>query len=52
MTQADTGFEMQSDFVRPTVELALVHAPNEVARDRPLAGNIEDADDAAHGKLA
>jgi hypothetical protein len=42
---------MQPDFVRPAMELTFVHAENEIARDRPLAGYIEDADDATHGGL-
>jgi len=52
MAQAEPGLEMQAMFVRPAMQLAFVHARYEIARDRPLAGNIEDADDATHGRLA
>jgi hypothetical protein len=34
------------------MKLTFVHARNEIGRDRPLAGKIEDADDATHGGLA
>src|SRR5438128_2665056 len=40
---------MEAVRVRPAVRQALVHARNQLARDRTLARNIEDTDDATHG---
>src|ERR1700682_3853885 len=48
MTQTEPGLEVQTDFVRPPMQLAIVHARDDLARHRPFGGEIEDAGDAAH----
>ncbi len=48
MAEPQAGLGVQPDLVRPAMVLGLVHARNEVARDRPRARDVHDADNAAH----
>jgi hypothetical protein len=49
VTESDARFEMQPALVRTPMELGLVHAMQEVARDVAIAEGVEDAGYAAHG---
>ncbi len=49
MAEADSRFDVQPAPVRAAMVLGLVHAIEKRAVDLALAGEIEDADDAAHG---
>ena len=48
LRQTEPGLEVQPDFVRPPMQLAIVHARDEFARHRPPGGEIKDAGNAAH----
>ncbi len=48
MAEAEPRLEVQPALVGSAVVLRLVHARDEIARDRPRALQVHDADDAAH----
>ena len=50
--EAEPGLEVRGALVGAAMVLALVHARDEVARDRAAPAGVEDADDAAHGRRA